>query len=313
MTVPGAFDGIRVIELAQWVFVPVAGALLADWGADVIRIERLDGDPYRGLATQGIGTDSGGVNLSMALANRGKRSVALDLRKPDGLAALHDLLASADVLLTSLRPGALERLGLGAEAVRERYPTLIYARGNGFGVRGPDADQPGYDSSAFWARGGRRPHRSPRTTGTTRSASAARWATATARWRLHSGSPGRCSSARAPARVRLSMSRCSPRRCGCCPRTCWRRSTVVWSIRPSGRTALLSPLTATYRTKDGRHVQLMFLQGDRYWPEFCRTVGRADLADDVGSSTWRRGARTPWRASPSWTRSSPSTRWTSGR
>ena len=93
MTVPGAFDGVRVIELAQWVFVPVAGALLADWGADVIRIERLDGDPYRGLATQGIGTDSGGVNLSMALANRGKRSVALDLRKPNGLAVLHDLLA----------------------------------------------------------------------------------------------------------------------------------------------------------------------------------------------------------------------------
>ena len=154
MTAPGAFDGVRVIELAQWVFVPVAGALLADWGADVIRIERLDGDPYRGLATQGIGTDSGGVNLSMALANRGKRSVALDLRKPHGLDALHDLLATADVLLTSLRPGALERLGLGAEAVRERYPKLIYARGNGFGVNGPDADQPGYDSSAFWARGG---------------------------------------------------------------------------------------------------------------------------------------------------------------
>ena len=78
----GAFEGVRVVELAQWVFVPVAGALLADWGADVIRIERLEGDPYRGLATQGIGTDSGGVNLSIALANRGKRSVALDLRKP---------------------------------------------------------------------------------------------------------------------------------------------------------------------------------------------------------------------------------------
>ena len=74
----GAFDGIRVVELAQWVFVPVAGALLADWGADVVRIERLDGDPYRGLATQGIGSDSGGVNLSVALANRGKRSVAAE-------------------------------------------------------------------------------------------------------------------------------------------------------------------------------------------------------------------------------------------
>src|SRR6266568_3262973 len=79
-----AFNGVRVVELAQWVFVPVAGALLADWGADVVRIERLDGDPYRGLMTQGIGTDSGGVNLSVALANRGKRSVAIDLHNEAG-------------------------------------------------------------------------------------------------------------------------------------------------------------------------------------------------------------------------------------
>src|SRR3954447_3083004 len=96
-----AFEGVRVVELAQWVFVPVAGALLADWGADVVRIERLEGDPYRGLATQGIGTDSGGVNLSMALANRGKRSIALDLQSDLGKEVLHALLGTADVLLTS--------------------------------------------------------------------------------------------------------------------------------------------------------------------------------------------------------------------
>src|SRR6266571_5328285 len=96
-----ALDGVRVIELAQWVFVPVAGALLADWGADVVRVERLDGDPYRALASQGIGTDSGGVNLSVALANRGKRSIAVDLQRDEGKAVLHDLLADADVLLTN--------------------------------------------------------------------------------------------------------------------------------------------------------------------------------------------------------------------
>src|SRR5215203_4365531 len=96
-----AFEGIRVVELAQWVFVPVAGALLADWGADVIRIDRPEGDPYRGLATQGIGVDgASGVNLSLALANRGKRSVALDLRTDEGKRVLHQLLESADVLLT---------------------------------------------------------------------------------------------------------------------------------------------------------------------------------------------------------------------
>ena len=117
------FDGVRVVELAQWVFVPVAGALLADWGADVIRVDRPEGDPYRGLATQGIGTDGGGVNLSMALANRGKRSVALDLRTDEGLAALHRLLDGADVLLTSLRPGALDRLGLIHAHIRAAHRT----------------------------------------------------------------------------------------------------------------------------------------------------------------------------------------------
>jgi crotonobetainyl-CoA:carnitine CoA-transferase CaiB-like acyl-CoA transferase len=279
VTAPGAFDGVRVIELAQWVFVPVAGALLADWGADVIRVERLDGDPYRGLATQGIGTDSGGVNLSMALANRGKRSVALDLRKPAGLDTLHDLLGTADVLLTSLRPGALERLGLGAEVVRERYPQLVYARGNGFGVNGPDADQPGYDSSAFWARGGVGHILTPAerdypisqrgAMGDRNGAMALAFGIAGAllkRTRTGQGSV-----------VDVSL-----------------LATAMWMLssdllaalngvvvqRPSGRTALMSPLTATYRTKDERHVQLMFLQGDRYWPDFCRTVGRPDLADD---------------------------------
>ena len=84
----GAFTGVRVVELAQWVFVPVAGALLADWGADVVRIERPEGDPYRGLMTQGIGTDGGGgVNLSIALANRGSARLA----KKDADGALKDL------------------------------------------------------------------------------------------------------------------------------------------------------------------------------------------------------------------------------
>src|ERR1035441_9775220 len=100
----GAFEGIRVVELAQWVFVPVAGALLADWGADVVHIEHLKGDPYRGLATQGIGSDRDGINLSMALANRGKRSIAVDVQQEQGLAVLHRLLESADVVLPRLRP-----------------------------------------------------------------------------------------------------------------------------------------------------------------------------------------------------------------
>src|SRR6516165_11608623 len=110
------FEGIRVIELAQWVFAPAAGALLADWGADVIRVERETGDPYGGLATQGIGRDSrGGVNLSLALVNRGKRSIVLDLRHEQGRAVLDELLETADVFLTNFRLSALARLGLDAK------------------------------------------------------------------------------------------------------------------------------------------------------------------------------------------------------
>ena len=274
-----AFDGLRVVELAQWVFVPVAGALLADWGADVIRIERPEGDPYRGLATQGIGTDRDGVNLSMALANRGKRSIGLNLRHEAGLGVLHELLTTADVFLTSLRPGALRRLGLDADTVRDRYPGLIYARGHGFGVRGPDANQPGYDSSAFWARGGvghiltpperEYPISQRGAMGDRNGAMALAFGIAAALLKRAKTGVGSV--------VDVSL-----------------LATAMWTLSSdllavlnggdaapvAGRGPQINPLTGNYRTKDGRHIQLMFLQGDRYWPEFCRLVGRDDLIDD---------------------------------
>jgi crotonobetainyl-CoA:carnitine CoA-transferase CaiB-like acyl-CoA transferase len=277
--VEGAFDGVKVVELAQWVFVPVAGALLADWGADVIRIEKLEGDPYRGLASQGIGTDRGGVNLSMALANRGKRSIALDLQTDDGRAVLDDLLDSADVFLTNLRPGALERLGLGAEQVRERFPGLVYARGHGYGVRGPDADQAGYDASAFFARGGLAHVLTPKerdypiqqrgAMGDRNGAMALAFGIAGALLRRHRTGTGSV--------VDVSL-----------------LATAMWTLssdllaalnggevrRGEGRGAFPNPLVGTYRTADGRHVSLVFLQSDRYWPDLCRALGRDDLVAD---------------------------------
>ncbi|EME23454.1 CaiB/BaiF CoA transferase family protein [Rhodococcus triatomae] len=276
---PRAFDGVRVVELAQWVFVPVAAALLADWGADVVRIEPIEGDPYRGLATQGVGTDGQGPNLSMALANRGKRSIALDIRTEDGLAVLHELLASADVFVTSLRPGALARLGLDADSVRVRYPSLVYARGHGFGVRGPDADKPGYDSSAFWARGGvghvltpterEYPISQRGAMGDRSGAMALAFGIATALRERDRTGEGTV--------VDVSL-----------------LATAMWMLSSdllaalnggaagpvAGRGPGVNPLTGTYRTKDLRHIQLMFLQGDRYWPAFARILGREDLVDD---------------------------------
>jgi crotonobetainyl-CoA:carnitine CoA-transferase CaiB-like acyl-CoA transferase len=275
-----AFDGVRVIELAQWVFVPVAGALLADWGADVVHIEPTEGDPYRGLATQGIGSERGGVNLSLALANRGKRSLALDIRTEAGSTILRKLLESADVFLTNMRPRALARAGLDADEIRQRYPGLILARGLGYGVRGPDADQAGYDATAFWARGGMAHILSPPerdypigqrgALGDRNGAMALAFGVAAAllkRSRTGTGSI-----------VDVSL-----------------LSTAMWTLSSdllaalggdepkaaTGRGPLVNPLVGVYRTRDGRHISLVFLQPDRYWPDFCRIIGRPDLLEDA--------------------------------
>ncbi len=275
----GAFAGIRVVELAQWVFVPVAGALMADWGADVVRVDHPDGDPYRGLATQGIGSDSGGVNLSVALANRGKRSIALNLRSEEGRAALDRLLKTADVFLTSFRPAALSRLELDADELTARFPGLVYARGHGFGVRGPGAGRAGYDSSAYWAQGGiahvlTPPDQdyppSPRGAfGDRNAAMALAFGLSTALLRRERTGRG------SVVDVSLLAS------------AMWTISSDLLSALAgnaprgvSGRGGAMNPLVGTYRTKDGRHIQLVFLQSDRYWADFCRLMGRAELIDD---------------------------------
>lgn len=147
------FQGVRVVELAQFVFVPAASVVLADLGAEVIKIEAITGDPYRTLRIAD-GRQTKSANLAMEQNNRGKKSLAVDLKTPEGRELLLKLIETADIFLTSLRPAALERLSLGVEELQRRNPRLIYARGNGFGFKGPDADRPGYDASAFWARGG---------------------------------------------------------------------------------------------------------------------------------------------------------------
>jgi crotonobetainyl-CoA:carnitine CoA-transferase CaiB-like acyl-CoA transferase len=275
-----AFDGVRVVEVAQWVFVPVAGALLADWGAEVVHIEPIEGDPYRGLATQGIGAESNGVNLSLALANRGKRSLALDIRNAQGLAVLHKLLDSADVFLTNMRPGALKRAGLDPDELMERYPGLIYARGHGYGARGPDADQAGYDATAYWARGGMAHILTPPerdypigqrgALGDRNGALALAFGVAAALLKRTRTGVGSIVDVSLLAAAMWTLS-----------------SDLLAALggdepkASSGRGPLVNPLVGVYRTKDDRHIQLVFLQPDRYWADFCRVIDRPDLAVDA--------------------------------
>ncbi len=141
----GALDGVRIIDLTTVLMGPLASRYLADHGADVIRI---DGPEAQTMANDSTGLS--GIALDM---NRNKRSVKLDLKSENGMAALWDLLASAEVLVTNMRAAALDRLGLSAEAVRARFPSLIYCVANGFGAEGPYAERAAYDDAIQAASG----------------------------------------------------------------------------------------------------------------------------------------------------------------
>lgn len=145
-------EGLRVVEYATYVAAPGAGAMLADWGAEVIKVEPPSGDPMRFFFdTTGTETD---INPCFELDNRGKRGIVLDTTKPEGSEALLKLADNADVFLTNIRPSALKRAGFDYEALSKRNPRLVYASVTGYGLQGAEADRAGFDVAAFWARSG---------------------------------------------------------------------------------------------------------------------------------------------------------------
>lgn len=145
-------EGLRVIELASYIAAPAAGGIMADWGADVIKIEPLKGDPIRQFFAS-IGADIEG-NPVFELDNRGKRGVAIDTGTDEGAQAVRRLAERADVFLTNLRPGSLSRAGLDYERLSALNPKLVYASVTGYGLFGEEKDRPGFDMAAFWSRAG---------------------------------------------------------------------------------------------------------------------------------------------------------------
>lgn len=278
------FAGVRVIELAQFVFVPAAGALLADHGAEVIHVETVgSGDPYRSLQV-GDGRETGSANLSLEQNNRGKKSIAIDLKTEEGREVLLRLIDDADVFLTSLRPKALKSLRLTPEDLQARNPKLIYVRGNGFGFEGKEVDKAGYDATAFWARGGFahalrppgmiEPLKPRPALGDHIGGISVAYGIAGALFK-------RAMTGEA-AVVDVSL-----------------LSTAVWALSadvvvsqtqtPEQHAHVGNPMRAPlryhYRTRDDRFIQLMFLDPERYWPALCHNIGRADLLQDERFAT----------------------------
>lgn len=148
-------EGVRVLEVAQYTFVPAAGAVLADWGADVIKIEHpVTGDAQRGLIRVGAHPIDPERNTIMEHPNRGKRSVGVDIRTEEGRELIYRIAKTADVFLTNFLPRARQKLKIDIEHIRAVNPDIIYARGSAHGDKGPERDVGGYDGTAFWTRGG---------------------------------------------------------------------------------------------------------------------------------------------------------------
>jgi len=282
----GPLAGIRVVELGIWVAGPSCAAVLGDWGADVVKIEDpRSGDPMRGFIVRSKEDRERRVSPSFTVDNRNKRSVALNLRNPAGLALAIELIDRADVFVSNVRPAPLERLGLDAETLTRKFPRLIYGQMTGYGHVGPERDRAAFDYAAAWARAGimaslgepegpppgQRPGMVDHPAGLSLAGGIA--AALFARSRTGRGQI-----------VRTSLFQMG----------LWMKAVDLQSTLmggplplPESRKAAVNPLFNPYRTRDGRWIYLIMMQGDRHWPDFCRAVGRDDWADDAALQTMR--------------------------
>src|SRR3977135_3648211 len=150
----GIFEGLKVLDCASFIAAPAAATVLSDFGADVIKIEPpVTGDPYPTLPNL-PGYPRSEHNFAWMLESRNKKSLALDLSKPEGQAVLHRLAGEADVFITNFPPALRERVGLTYAKLAPLNERLIYASFTGYGENGEEANKPGFDSNAYWARSG---------------------------------------------------------------------------------------------------------------------------------------------------------------
>jgi crotonobetainyl-CoA:carnitine CoA-transferase CaiB-like acyl-CoA transferase len=271
-------DGVRVVEVSEHTFMPAAGMALADWGADVIKIERTTGagDPMRSLNIPNL--EAGGYNPYFEAGNRGKRAIALDLLQEAGREIFYKLIAGADVFITNLRKNARVQMGIEPEVLFAHNPKLIYARGTGNGLLGPLAPQGGFDGATTWYRGGlaylqSKPGKEPPGPGTSYGdliggLTMAGAISAALFKRERTGKGTIVDNSLYAVGAYLSSQH------------------VVMASLGNARVPTETPrsenfdaLVMTYRTKDDRWINLCLLM-PKWWPDFSHHIGRDDLTND---------------------------------
>ncbi|MGE2691217.1 CaiB/BaiF CoA transferase family protein [Mycolicibacterium pulveris] len=281
MTVDNVLSGVRVLEVAAWTFVPSAGAVLAEWGAEVIKVEpREGGDPQRGLVTMGIVDEGGGsVNYMIEIPNRGKKSIGVDLSTPGGRDVVRELAKTCDVFLTSYLPDRRKKFGIDVDDIRDVNPSIVYVRGSGHGPKGPDADKPGYDGVSYWARGG---------IATVLTEDADELVRSRPAFGDLLGGMTIAGGIAAALYKKATTGNGSVVDVSLLGLAAWNLSPDVAVSQIHGGSAIPkfthadapNPLVGTYRTKDGRYVQLMMLQLDKFYAEAMRVIGLPELIDD---------------------------------
>jgi crotonobetainyl-CoA:carnitine CoA-transferase CaiB-like acyl-CoA transferase len=273
----GPMEGIKVVELGVWVAGPAAGGILADWGADVIKIEPPAGDPGRMFRWM-LGGGDLGTSPPFEMDNRSKRSIVLDLTTEESRCIALELISEADVFLTNVRVAALQRLGLDFETVTARNSRLIYGLITGYGETGPEADWPAYDIAAFWARSGlahllTRPGDTPpfqrggmgdHMAGMTLAAAVC--AALVARDRTGTGQLVTTSLYRQGAyTVSFDLNT---------------YLLTGHTIAIGQRESMVNPCMNNYAAGDGRRFWIVGLEADRHWPALCRAVARTNWLTD---------------------------------
>jgi crotonobetainyl-CoA:carnitine CoA-transferase CaiB-like acyl-CoA transferase len=281
--------GVRVLEVAQFTFTPSAGAVLADWGADVVKVEHaVTGDAQRGLRIGTGGVAAGAFQPLMEHPNRGKRSIGLALDHPDGLAVLYDLARRSDVFLVNFLPATRQRLHIEVDDLRAVNPQIIYVRGSAFGNAGPEREKGGFDSSAFWARGGSAagctPPDAPRVIGQPAGAYGDSVGGMTIAGGIAAALFARERTGE-PSEVDVSLlslgAWATALSVGNALLTGEAQSAPPFGVPP----ARFNPLVGSYRTSDGRWISLAMLAPGRYWADFCRHIDRQDLIADERFAT----------------------------
>lgn len=272
----GPLAGIKVVEMGVWVAGPSCAAILADWGADVIKIEPPEGDPFRGLFASLLSIPA---NPPFELDNRGKRSLALNLENEDARAVAHRLVDEADVFVSNMRPRVLEKYGLSYEACADRNSRLIYCQLTGYGPDHEEANRAAYDIGAFWSRAGVVASLMPEGTpeppqqrggmGDHMTGSTAAGAISAALFNREKTGKGQ--------RVAVSLLRIGAYMMG------WDLNINLrlgMPTAPYNRHHAVNPIINSFQDRDGRWFWLLLLQADRHWPDLLAALNAESLQDD---------------------------------